>query len=123
MKKIMLKLLLITMLFVTMIGAVSAEQLFVSLNTQSILNNQSSLSVSSVTPNFNVSGNSTTWTCNLYHNITGAFGNKQTLTNVVNNSITNFTAISNMADNSSFYAWNVFCNSTLAPQGNWSKEG
>lgn len=116
---------LIIFIFILMIMAISVNAVVIKLDPLGILANNSYQTSSTITPNINVTGNSSFWNCKLYTNENGTYGigswdEKQTDSSVVNNTATNFSHRQNVAEiYNTLYVWDVFCNSTEDPLGGW----
>lgn len=121
----MKKLILITMLMFLVAISVALAANTVNLDPQGILANDSFQTSQSITYNMNVTGNDTSWNCILYgnENLTNGAGTWraiETNSGVSNNTNTNFTTRSAVAEVSGLaYNWDVFCNSTADPVGLW----
>ena len=120
MKKIILALLM----FLCMVGIAMAATV-VNLDPEGNLANASYQDTQSIVYGFNVTGNASTWTCTLYGNEdgtsgAGTWGAIETDSSVTNNTNTNFTTRSSVAEVTGLaYDWDVFCNATEDPAGDW----
>ncbi len=120
MKKLIIPILIFVFMAISAIGSIT-----VTLDPIGALVNNSFQSSSSVTPNFKAVGNATTWSCKFYTNENGSNGvgawtDTQTDNNVANNTNISFISRSDIADVSGIrYCWDIFCNSTGNPSGDW----
>jgi len=122
MKKILIPILILLIL----VGLVSAATV-VNLDPQGVLANATYQTSSTITYGFNVTGNQSTYDCDLYTTENGSSG--QTTHRIVvtnyptsNNTNTNFVARTDVADGTGTtnYTWAVFCNGLTDPTGAWS---
>ena len=120
----MKKLFLWLVMFVALMGLSLACT--VNIDPQYLLLNNSNQSSSSIYPNLNVTGNSSTWGCYLYgdqngSNGLGTYRQIQIDSGVTNDTNTNFSTWS-LAD-ARDYSWAIKCNSTEDVHGCWDGGG
>ena len=134
MKKIIIPILVL----MALIGIVSAATV-VNLDPQSTLQNASfvytnysdtTTATNSVSYNINVTGNKSTYDCDLWTTENGTSGadnwrNSVTNFQVNNNTNTNFVVATSVADaaGATAYTWNVFCNAVGDTEGAWGTSG
>lgn len=101
----------------------------VTLDGLGTLTNNSMQSTQSVTPNFIVNGNTTTWKCKLYTNMNGTNGPGTWREVVTDSNAANYTNVSDFGTYvlsetvTDLYKWDVFCNSTTDIAGCWGDDG
>ena len=121
MRKIILSLMVLMICFV---GIVSAATV-VTLNSLGNLTNASYSTSGIVYPNYIVIGANSTYNCQLYTNEnssggTGTWRSIETMSNVANYTNTSFTSRSGILEKVGIvYYWDVLCNSSTDPIGDW----